>query len=255
MEITLDDFLIGFFREYLFSGHGPSKWYYTYGKVEDALNEIKSWMIQNPEEIVVLYFGQILEPKQSAIETLRNLLEQDFDGKSGNPGLYRVNATKWPTLKEAKIENQRLFSFVRIENDSELKLLGMNVIGEVKVKVDKEIENIPGSQKVFSTYSSTKIGSECEKLPKKIEDACKRSEKADFNKLAIFSNAGKNIGTCLWTMARKCNSQLERTIDMCKSAGGIPVINFLQSDYPNYPGPNRKTNVQLAYEQNLANSK
>ena len=49
-------------------------------------------MIQNPEDIVVLYFGAILEPKKSAIESLRNLLEQEFDGKSGNPGLYEINA-------------------------------------------------------------------------------------------------------------------------------------------------------------------
>ena len=212
-------------------------------------------MIQNPEDIVVLYFGAILEPKQSAIETLKDLLEQKFDGKSENPGLYEINARKWPTLKEAKSKNQRVFTFVRIENETELKLLGSNIIGEVKVKMNKEIKNITGSQKVLSTYSSTKIGSECEKLPEKIEEACKQSKKADFTKLAIFSSAGKNFGTCLWTMARKCNSQLEKTIDKCQKTGEKRVINFLQSDYPNYPGPNRKTNVELAYEQNLANSK
>ena len=53
---------------------------------------------------------------------------------------------------------------------------------------------------------------------------------------------------CIRDRARKCNSQLEDTIQFCKNAN--KPVRFLQADYPNYPGPNGKTNVETAFEEN-----
>ena len=51
-------------------------------------------------------------------------------------------------------------------------------------------------------------------------------------------------------MARQCNQQVKNGIDSCRR-NGRDVINFLQTDYPNHPGPGLKTVVEIAHEENL----
>ena len=167
---------------------------------------------------------------------------------------FKLNGI-WPNLEEAKKSNQRIFAFVRVDNELEIKYLGDKIIPEIKVKKDDiDVKNIYGSVKILSTYSAINIGSKCKNLVNEIEKACKMALPTHFNKLAIFSNLGKNLDSCLWTLARNCNSKLEDAVQKCKngrSEDGRAVINFLQSDYPNYPGPLGKTNVEIAYEENL----
>ena len=43
-------------------------------------------------------------------------------------------------------------------------------------------------------------------------------------------------------------------IDKCKD-NGRNIINFLQADYPNYPGSGHKTIVEIAHEENINNLK
>ena len=50
-------------------------------------------------------------------------------------------------------------------------------------------------------------------------------------------------------MARPCNSQVEKSVEECKKSRNI--VNFLQQDYPNHPGPGGKTSVEIAFEENM----
>ena len=110
--IRFFDFDVKFDSEdnYLFTGHGLKKWYYTYGSMKNALDEIHSWMKNHPSEIVILYFGEILATSRpNAVSSLVQLLEENFDGENGNIGIndvFRSN-NSWPTLEEAK--RQRYF--------------------------------------------------------------------------------------------------------------------------------------------------
>ena len=48
---------------------------------------------------------------------------------------FKLNGI-WPNLEEAKKSNQRIFAFVRVDNELEIKYLGDKIIPEIKVKKD-----------------------------------------------------------------------------------------------------------------------
>ena len=214
---------------------------------------INNWLTRHPREIIVLRFGDINGPKTDAINELKRVLEETFtglgEGNGINDAFRKTNA--WPTLKTAINSNKRVFVFVTIEDSADLNLLGDKIIGEVKVKrgSDHPGTHVPGIVHVLSTYSKTNVGSSCEDLVDVIESTCKNAPKADFTKIGMFSNLAKNLGSCLWSVARKCNSQLENAIQKCELHSSSP-IKILLEDYPNYPGPNRKSNVDVAFERN-----
>ena len=97
------------------------------------------------------------------------------------------------------------------------------------------------------------IGTDCQKIVRGTGKACQAHSEAEFVKLAIFGTHGglKNSPTiCLSTFARKCNQQVQNSIDICRKKGRS-VINFLQTDYPNYPGAGLTTVVEVAHNENL----
>ena len=61
-----------------------------------------------------------------------------------------------------------------------------------------------------SVYENVAIGQNCITLKNAIVDTCKTILKntTDFTKIGIYSSSGKNVGFCLQTIARQCNSQL-----------------------------------------------
>ena len=82
---------------------------------------------------------------------------------------------------------------------------------------------------------------------------CEVYPEAEFVKLAIFGTHAWLLNSpfnCLSTLARECNQQVQKSIDTCRKSGKRNV-NFLQVDYPNYPGPGLKTVVEIAHEENL----
>jgi len=88
-------------------------------------------------------------------------------------------------------------------------------------------------------------------------ETCKDHPEAEFIKLPVFgTHAGfKNSPMkCLSKLARQCNPQIKNAIDSCREKGRN-IINFLQADYPNYPGSGHKTIVEIAHEENINNLK
>ena len=101
------------------------------------------------------------------------------------------------------------------------------------------------------------IGTDCQNIVRGIGKACQAHPEAEFVKLAIIGTyAGfKNFPSrCLSTLARKCNQQVQNSINICHK-NGRKTINFLQIDYPNYPGAGLKTVVQIAHDENLNKSR
>ena len=101
------------------------------------------------------------------------------------------------------------------------------------------------------------IGTDCQNIVRGIGKACQAHPEAEFVKLAIIGTyAGfKNSPTkCLSTLARRCNQQVQNSINICHK-NGRKTINFLQIDYPNYPGAGLKTVVQIAHDENLKKSR
>ena len=238
----------------LYTGHGPEDWYYVFGKFQEAMDLVHTWMKSHSSEILVLRFGEIIGPKNYSLNALKRILEQKFNGLNNGTNLNNVfrssNGKRWPTLGEAKMANQRVFVFAEIEDEEDMTFLGDKIIGAVKIKGDDDPPKsaINGAVKILSTYSKTNVEYTCLPLANAINDACQNSQIVDFVKLDMHSALTKNLGSCLWTVARKCNSQLEDTIQFCKNAN--KTVRFLQADYPNYPGPNGKTNVETAFEEN-----
>ena len=82
------------------------------------------------------------------------------------------------------------------------------------------------------------IGTDCQNIVRHIGKACQTHSEAEFVKLAIFGTHGglKNSPiNCLLTLARECNQQVQNSINICHE-NGRSNVNFLQTDYPNYPG-------------------
>ena len=104
---------------------------------------------------------------------------------------------------------------------------------------------------VLSTYKSTSIGHKCQNVVTNTGMVCQVQHQAEFVKLAIFGTQGGLKNTeCISKIARQCNQQVKNAIDSCRR-NGRHVINFLQTDYPNHPGPGLKTVVEIAHEENL----
>ena len=114
---------------------------------------------------------------------------------------------------------------------------------------DPDLLDIVGSIKLLSTYSKVSVGQDCLEVVKKIVESCENAQDTDFLKIDIYSSLSKNVGSCLYETAKICNTQLQKAIMDCKNHR--PLLNILNADYPNYPGSG-KTNVQLAFEENLA---
>ena len=148
---------------------------------------------------------------------------------------------KWPTMAKAKSSNRRIFVFVDVKQEEDQFHLGNDegIIGEVKVnkKNHQNVPNISGTiVTMYSVYEKMAIGKNCIPLKNAIVDTCTKIEKnTDFIKIGIYSSSSKNIGSCLQTIARQCNSQLENALNGCKT-GIRSMINFLSADYPNFPG-------------------
>ena len=239
------------------TGHGPiDKAWIRYGKIKDALTDIKDWMNKHREEIVVIYFGNMLGNVTEGHKKLKVMLENEFNELDGNVGLnnYWQNNQEWPTLQMAKESKQRAFAIVRTKTEEQAKIfLGSKVLPEKQYKLDEASDLGSGNFiNVLSTYQNINIGSKCKSIVESIGKSCQVHPEADFVKLAIFGTHAwlKNSPTkCLSTLARKCNQQVKNSIDICKSNGRANV-NFLQVDYPNHPGPGLKTVVEIAYEDN-----
>ena len=238
----------------IISAHGTETIYFTYGKLVDGIYAINNWLARHPREIVVLRFGDINGPKKEGMKELKRVLEETFTGLGEVSGIndeFR-KTNDWPTLKDAINSNKRVFIFVTIEVNEDLENLGDKIIGEIKVKSDQAntAHNEPGTVLVLSTYSKTSVGSNCKDLVDAIESSCENGPTSNFTKIGMFSNLAQNLGNCLWTVARKCNSQLENAIQKCELHRSSSPIRILLEDYPNYPGPNKKSNVDIAYERN-----
>ena len=167
-------------------------------------------------------------------------------------GFYR-STKKWPTLKNAKEKNERVFAFVKIQNAKETYVLGKSIIGEIKIHKDQPNNNpYYNSVKILSTFSKFDIGNDCSAVVKEVGDSCKTTENIDFVKIDSYTTLAKNIDFCIHKAGRKCNSQLQKVIQECKKNNHkIRKPNFLNEDYPNHPGPNKTTNVEIALRENL----
>ena len=241
-------------NEELYTGHGLSNWYYKFGLVIDAMTEIKEWLAKHPSDIVVLRFGQIDGNRVLGMKKLSAILHNTFSGLNNDIGLndhFRLTNGGWPTLGEAKAENKRVFAFVKIDGEEDMEHLGDKIIGEIKIKAnDHTMPGVSGAVKILSSYDKVNVGYNCLKLVNKLQEACNRAQVTDFTKIDMYSTLAKNIGSCLWTVARKCNSQVMAALNSCQFRNNV---RFLQADYPNHPGKNGKTNVEVALEQNHKN--
>ena len=136
--------------------------------------------------------------------------------------------------------------------------MGSKVLAEKQYKYNKSPSDLGEGTfiDILSTYRSMNIGKNCQNIVSGIGETCQVHSEAEFVKLAIFGTHGglKNSPTiCLSTFARKCNQQVQNSIDICQKKGRS-FINFLQTDYPNYPGAGLRTVVQISHSENLRKS-
>ena len=210
------------------------------------MKEIKTWSDSHPTEVIVLYFGAMLN-REEGLEELKNILEDIFGDELNDSW---QNSSQWPTLGQAKQSNKRIFAFVRVQNSDEIAKLGDKIIAEKRIKIDAEKPDFGG--KYVSVLSTFMSGDECSTLVKNIEKNC-RDYEADFTKLALFvTHQGNSIFNCINTYARNCNAHVKTAIEKCQKSKDF--VNFLQSDYPNHPGKGIKSNVEIAFEYNLKNT-
>lgn len=252
----------------LYTGHGPKSvdvLYKNFGLVKDAILEVKTWMTAHPNEVVVLYFGELLGDRLKGLKELKNILAHELPSR-GCADTVCINTQwqdtkKWPSLGDAIDANRRIFVFARINNPQELELVmdeSHDIIPEQAFKSGTKNANWGSGNvaKILSSYNGINIGSKCEAIPSSAEQICREGAQEipdlDLVKVAIFGTHNANsITNCLWTMARRCNAQIQNAIDGCRKS--VPIVNFLQSDYPNFPGEGKKTTVEIAEEENFHN--
>ena len=243
------------------TGHGATNdLWVRFGKVKDALIEIKDWLEIHTNEIVVIYFGNRLGNVTEGNKELRVMLETEFNGLNGSVGLndYWQKNQEWPTLAMAKETNQRVFAIVRTKTIERAEIFfGSKVLPEKEYKLGKPVPDL-GSGKfinVLQGYQGVNIGTNCSNVVKTMGETCNVHPSVEFVKLSVFGTHASLKNSpfkCLSKLARQCNPQIKNAIDRCRS-NGRKVINFLLADYPNYPGSGHKTIVEIAHEENMNN--
>ena len=245
------------------TGHGANNALWVrFGKVKDALIEIKEWLEVHTTEIVVIYFGNRLGNVTEGNKDLRVMLESEFNGHNGSIDLndFWQKNQEWPTLAMAKETNQRVFAIVRTKTKEEAEIFfGSKVLPEKEYKVDEPVLDLGLGKfiKVLTGYQAVSIGENCSNVVKSMGEACNVHPEAEFVKLPVFgthSGMKNSPLKCLSKLARQCNPQIKNAIDSCRD-NGRNIINFLQADYPNYPSSGHKTIVEIAHEENINNLK
>ena len=90
---------------------------YRYGgPVLDVFEQVNNWMIENPNEVVVLHFTEDTpsENMSSILPELARLLERMWSTTSNELALntYFSENGEWPTLQQAIVSNQRIIVLV-----------------------------------------------------------------------------------------------------------------------------------------------
>ena len=154
---------------------------------------------------------------------------------------------------------------IKIKDEETTQKPGTNVIPSVKVLSTFKsmwvthcilIQIVLGSNTEFKggyfAYIFRYIGNKCSNVLTNGEEMCKKlSSKSDFVKLSVFA-------TFLWNwspldvMARACNSRAEDALTVCQQGldKDKKVVNFVMTDFPNFPGPGGKTIVEIAEQIN-----
>jgi len=239
------------------TGHGshPSLGLYQcYGRMEDLLTDMATWLENHRSEVVVLHFGNIALPDQT-VPRLKIAIKKVFSSISGVKINTRFKRTgHWPLLADAVHQNQRVFIFIRDEIDN-IKEEEYEFVREIKRKPHDELVMDKSSSEVFMTtsYKAGSVGDDCRYILETSNTACISDmwRNTDFLKLSIFSRFGKGgrIGTeCLYTMAKKCNYWVSQAISNCNFRPFRP--NFLLVDFPNYQGISQRNVVEVAFDVN-----
>ena len=236
----------------------------TFGKVKDVLIEINNWLEIHTNKIVIIYFGNRLGNETEGNKELRVMLETEFNGRSVGLNDHWQKHKEWPTLGVAKETNQRVFAIVRTKTKEEAEIFyGSKVLPEKEYKLSKPVSDLgPGNFiNVLTAFQKVSIGTNCSNIVKSVGETCNVYSEVEFIKLPVFgTHAFKNLGfknsplKCLSKLARQCNPQIKNAINVCRD-NGRNIINFLQADYPNYPGSGHKTIVEIAHEENINNLK
>ena len=166
---------------------------------------------------------------------------------------WKINRD-WPTLGKAIEKSERIFAFTRIKSAQEAEYLKNSKImpeWQLKFKDTPNLSSVPQITSILSTFQAKKVGSNCENIAQLNGDACAKRPLTDLSKLAIFATHQKNsITKCLHTYAPMCNLHIKDSINQCKERSGRKVVNFIQSDYPNYNSA-QVNSVDIAYTENM----
>jgi len=111
----------------------------------------------------------------------------------------------------------------------------------------------------MQNYFFRNVGRKCYKVVKNAENVCRKYSDSDFIKLSVFGTFVWNW-TPLETMARECNSRALDAFKKCQGALEENVektkfVNFILTDFPNYPGKGRYTIVEIADSVNAQRAK
>ena len=170
------------------------------------------------------------------------------------PSSELVSYTLSTLQSKVDLSPYSLFS-ARIKNEDDANHIGLKIIPEISVKDDgksEDLDHVEDIVTILSTYKSRNVGTNCQNIADQTGNVCQRKRGTDLAKLAIFATHLKNSwGKCIHEYASDCNRQIKDSIVACKRQSGRKVVNFIQSDYPNY-APNGQTNVQVAYGENMA---
>ena len=96
----------------MWTGHGPKNLFFTTARFEEVLQDFQQWMTEHPDEVVIVYIGQVIADNRGlGIDKLARLFDKYFSGPEVKLNDYWRVHGDWPTLQQAIDSNERLFAF------------------------------------------------------------------------------------------------------------------------------------------------
>ena len=96
----------------MWTGHGPKQLFFTTARFEEVFQDIQQWMIEHPDEVVIVYIGELIADNRGlGVAKLARLFDKYFSGPDVKLNDHWKVHGDWPTLEQAIDSKERLFAF------------------------------------------------------------------------------------------------------------------------------------------------
>ncbi|GFN86180.1 1-phosphatidylinositol phosphodiesterase [Plakobranchus ocellatus] len=224
---------------------GSSHSMFCGGSICRILKQVRTFLSQNPHEIVTMNFNHEMIDPQKVIPALTRQLKSQFSLLL-NDEFRNSGERQWPLLQEAVRSNKRVFVFYPAAQ-SRAKSYGFGYYTK-----NKWIHTEYWLASTWQTFLISPINSDCSGIVRVTQNQCQAKQSFEILEVSIVP---KSSGTCIKSLADLCKHDLHDALKACQpyrfSQTASP--NVLLVDYPEDSAKETTSVFHAVYHQNVRN--